>query len=148
MTDKTGIFRANRIVNGEVVEGYYRVINSKPSIYVKSNDYGLDGDYTEIDPSTLEYLGGEKSKPSKQNKYGLEFRHNPPPSFCAEYEIVNWQGTSCYTVAIFRYNKNEPCWYLESVGDRIAGLNCEEFMREVNKGFECVSGKPLTEKGD
>ena len=81
-----------------------------------------------------------------RERVGLEFRHNPPPSLCAEYEIVCWQGRTCYTVATFRYNEHEPCWYLESVGDRIAELDGNEFMREVNKGFAMLADHEL--KGD
>lgn len=70
----------------------------------------------------------------------LEFRHNEPPTMHPENEIVCWEGRCCYTVAIFRYNKKEPCWYLESVGDRLVGLDGAKLMREVEKGFAWLKG--------
>jgi hypothetical protein len=69
-------------------------------------------------------------------KYGLEFRHHEPPTMHPENEIVCWNGKTCYTVAVFRYNAHEPCWYLETVGNRIVGLDSNAFMREVKRGFD------------
>lgn len=76
-------------------------------------------------------------------RYDLEFRHNEPPTVHPENEIVKWNGDYCYTVAIFRYNEREPCWYIESVGDRITELSkidIEIFVQEMRKGFEYLKG--------
>lgn len=69
----TGTFRANRTDNGELVEGYYGVFlvgtkdhpEESHQIYTQGGGmrWGLDapdnGVWHHIDPSTLEYLGGD-----------------------------------------------------------------------------------------
>lgn len=79
-------------------------------------------------------------------KYGLEFRHHEPPTTHPENEIVCWNGKTCYTVAVFSYNAHEPCWYLETVGNRIVGLDSNAFMREVKRGFDYLgAAEDITE---
>lgn len=80
---------------------------------------------------------------SPELRYDIEFRHNHQDDIdvmgmkfkLPEYEIAKWDGNHNYTVAIYRHNDKEPCWYLESVGDRMVGLNPEELMSEIEKGF-------------
>lgn len=50
------------------------------------------------------------------------------------YEIVKWQGKTCYTVGFYRYNKKEPDWVFESVGTR---LNLED-SEEQDKLWEVL----------
>jgi hypothetical protein len=38
------------------------------------------------------------------------------------YDVIKWHSEekkTCHTIAMFRYNKKEPCWYMESVGTRL-----------------------------
>jgi hypothetical protein len=38
------------------------------------------------------------------------------------YDVVKWHNeakTVCHSIATFRFNKKEPCWYMETVGTRL-----------------------------
>lgn len=79
----------------------------------------------------------------------LEFRHNEPPTNHPENEIVCWHedGKTCHTVAVFRYNAHEPCWYLETVGDRIVEFDGKDFMLEVQRGFAYLNAVDAETEG-
>ena len=58
-------------------------------------------------------------------------------------DITKWITDTCrYVIASFRYNHDEECWELNSIGDRIADeeMDWDAFGKLVRKAYRVLDG--------